>query len=148
MKSKLHAAAGGLALTTIALFWISTVVAELFGTPADIALVKTRILTGMAVLIPAMIAAGASGFSLGARWRGPLVERKKRRMKAVAVNGLLVLLPSAVFLASKAQAEAFDAWFFAVQGLELAAGAVNVALLGLNMRDGLAMSAGRRRSGA
>jgi hypothetical protein len=32
-----------------------------------------------------------------------------------------------------------------VQGIELVAGAVNMVLLGLNIRDGRRMTAGRRR---
>jgi hypothetical protein len=43
-----------------------------------------------------------------------------------------------------ANARRFDALFYAVQALELAAGAVNIALLSLNMRDGLRMT-GRLR---
>jgi hypothetical protein len=41
--------------------------------------------------------------------------------------------------ASKARAAEFDTSFYAVEALELAAGAANIALLGLNMRDGLKM---------
>jgi len=44
---------------------------------------------------------------------------------------------SAVFLAFKAEATEFDGWFYAVQLLELIAGATNITLLSLNMRDGL-----------
>jgi hypothetical protein len=139
MKTKIHAFAGGLALLTICIFWSATVIAELFGDAADIAAVKNGILAGMLVLVPLMAVAGASGFSLGKGWRSPAVQRKKQRMKVVAANGILVLVPSAVFLASKAGAGAFDAAFVAVQAIELIAGAVNIALLSLNMRDGLAL---------
>jgi len=45
----------------------------------------------------------------------------------------------ALFLACKATAVDFDASFYAVQGLELAAGAGNITLLGFNLRDGLRM---------
>jgi len=45
----------------------------------------------------------------------------------------------ALFLACKATAVEFDASFYAVQALELAAGAVNITLLGFNLRDGLRM---------
>jgi hypothetical protein len=45
----------------------------------------------------------------------------------------------ALFLAYKATAVEFDASFYAVQALELAAGAVNITLLGFNLRDGLRM---------
>ncbi|MBE1207221.1 hypothetical protein [Aminobacter carboxidus] len=139
MKAKLHAAAGGVALLTVSCFWISTVAAELTGNAEIIATVKATILAGMVVLIPAMIIAGASGFSLGKGWRSPVVQIKKRRMRIIAANGLLVLLPSAYVLAGWAGEGRFDAAFIIVQTLELAAGAVNIALLSLNMRDGLAL---------
>ena len=65
-------------------------------------------------------------------------------MPLIAANGVLVLIPSALFLASEARAAEFDASFYVVQALELAAGATNITLLGLNMRDGLKMK-GRLR---
>ena len=61
-------------------------------------------------------------------------------MPFIAANGILVLIPSALFLASKAKAAQFDAAFYLVQAIELAAGAANLALLALNMRDGLKMT--------
>jgi hypothetical protein len=66
-------------------------------------------------------------------------------MPLIAANGVLVLIPSALFLAFKARAGEFDTSFYAVQALELAAGAANIALLGLNMRDGLKMKSWLRR---
>ena len=143
MKAKLHAAAGGVALLTVSCFWMSTVAAELTGNAETIAAAKAAILAGMVVLIPAMMIAGASGFSLGKGWKNPVIQHKKRRMRIIAANGLLVLLPSAYVLAGWAEAGRFDTAFVVVQALELVAGAVNIALLSLNMRDGLAL---RRRS--
>ena len=61
-------------------------------------------------------------------------------MKGVAANGLLVLLPSAWMLASWANAGRFDGAFYTLQAVELVAGAVNVTLLTLNMRDGLRLT--------
>jgi len=139
MKTKVHALAGALALLTICVFWTATAMSELFGDAVDISAVKNGILAGMFVLVPAMAIAGASGFSLGKGWRSPAVMRKKRRMKIIAANGILVLVPSAIFLANKAGAGQFDAAFFVVQAIELIAGAVNITLLSLNMRDGLAL---------
>ncbi|MCG7505624.1 hypothetical protein [Mesorhizobium retamae] len=139
MKAKIHATAGAVALMTVACFWLSTVAAELSGNLAAVAAVKSGILTGMLVLIPAMALAGASGFSLGKGWRTPIVQRKKRRMRFIAANGLLLLLPSAYMLANWAELGRFDAAFVAVQALELAAGATNIILLSLNMRDGIAL---------
>jgi hypothetical protein len=144
MNAKLHAAAGTVALLTICAFWLSTVAVELTGTPPAIATVKTAILYGMAVLIPAMAAAGSSGAALGRGVKLPLVAAKARRMKFIAGNGLILLLPSAVFLALRAQAGAFDGWFYTVQAVELAAGATNITLLSLNLRDGLRLAARRK----
>jgi hypothetical protein len=136
MKAKLHAAAGALALATISTFWLSTALSELLGDAGTVASVKSAILYGMAVLIPAMAVSGGSGFSLGKGWKSPTVKRKALRMKIAAANGVLVLVPSAIFLALRAAEGVFDGAFVAVQALELAAGALNITLLSLNMRDG------------
>lgn len=141
MLPKLHAAAGSLALTIIAGFWIATAISELFGTPEQVALAKTGILYGMALLIPNLAVAGATGARLGRGMKLPQVATKSARMKLIAANGLLVLLPSAVFLALRAQAGLFDTAFYSVQALELLAGATNITLLSLNLRDGLRISA-------
>jgi hypothetical protein len=66
-----------------------------------------------------------------------LARRKLRRMPFIAANGLLVLVPSALYLAAAARSGSFGTAFIAVQAIELAAGAVNITLLGLNLRDGL-----------
>lgn len=143
MKSKLHAAAGTLALVCIATFWISSISVELAGDPAAIARVKMMILWSMMILIPAMVTAGATGASLGRGWRLPQVSAKSRRMKFIAANGLIVLLPSAVFLALRAGSDRIDTVFYVVQLIELGAGAVNIVLLSLNLRDGLSLRSRR-----
>jgi hypothetical protein len=143
-----HKAAAGLATATIATFWLSTVISELFLDHGTIAAVKTLILYGFAILIPAMAVAGGTGFKLAKGRTKGIPGTKSKRMPFVAANGLLILIPSAVFLAGKAQAGEFDAAFYVVQGVELLAGATNLALLGLNIRDGRRMTAGKRRRAA
>jgi len=145
MIQKLHAAAGALALLMIAGFWGATALTELVGDAHRITTVKTGILYGMVVMIPAMATAGITGAGLGRGMRLPAVAVKLNRMKVIAGNGILILLPSAVFLALRAQAGQFDSGFVIVQTIELLAGAVNITLLGLNMRDGLRLAARRRR---
>jgi len=140
---KLHPIAGGVALALILAFWTSTVAAELFGGPAAVVRVKTLILWGMIALVPAMATVGATGFRMGARATQPLIVAKRRRMPIIALNGLLVLLPSAVLLQARAASGDFDAVFWSVQALELVAGALNITLMSLSLRDGLRLAARR-----
>lgn len=145
MTKIIHPLAGAVAILTIATFWLSTALSELFASKATVATVKTAILWGLLLLIPALMVAAGSGFALAQGRRAGVVSAKIKRMPLIAANGLLVLIPSALFLASKARAAEFDAAFYAVQALELIAGAANIALLGLNMRDGLKMKGRLRR---
>jgi hypothetical protein len=142
-----HPIAGMIAILTIATFWLSTALSELLGSPAMVVAVKTAIPWGFILLVPALAAAGGSGFFLAKGRRAGLVGAKAKRMPFIAANGILILIPAALFLAYKARAGEFDTAFYAVQALELLAGATNITLLGLNMRDGLKMK-GRFRSKA
>jgi hypothetical protein len=135
----IHPVAGAVALLTIATFWLSTALSELFASEATVTIVKTAIPWGFLLLIPALAAAGGSGFALAKGRRAGLIGVKIKRMPLIAANGVLILIPAALFLASKAGAAEFDTAFYAVQALELVAGAANITLLGLNMRDGLRM---------
>lgn len=140
MTRTIHPIAGGIALLTILTFWLSTALSELFAGATVVTTVKSLIPWGFFILIPALIAAGGSGFRLAQKMRGPLVATKKKRMPFIAANGIGILIPAALYLSFKAQAGAFDTAFYTVQAVELTVGAVNIALLGLNMRDGLRLS--------
>lgn len=140
MVKILHPIAGTLALVTILVFWISTAAVELFGSTAAVIAVKTAIPWGLLLLIPALAATGGSGFMLAKTRQGNLINAKRKRMPFIAANGLLVLVPSALYLASRAAAGELDSAFYGVQALELIAGATNIALLALNMRDGLRLT--------
>ncbi|MGF1562106.1 MAG: hypothetical protein ACFB3T_08000 [Geminicoccaceae bacterium] len=144
MKHRVHPIAGGVALLTIATFWLSTVVSELFGSVAWIVQVKTLIPWGFIVLISALALTGASGFALARGCKSGLIERKRRRMPLIAGNGLLILIPSALFLAASAKAGVFDTRFYVVQVIELTAGGINFWLLARNALDGRRMTANRR----
>ena len=141
----IHPIAGAVAVLTIATFWLSTSISELFGSPATVVAVKTAIPWGFFLLVPALAATGGSGFVLAKGGRGRAISAKIKRMPLIAANGLLILIPSALYLASKARAGEFDIGFYVVQAVELAAGATNIALLGLNMRDGLKLKGRLRR---
>lgn len=145
MPKRIHLIAGMLAPLCIATFFISTVLAELFGSHAAIAALKSWIVTpGLWILIPCLAVTAGSGMLIGRARKGRLVGTKKKRMPFIAANGLLVLVPCAIFLNRWASVGAFDATFYTVQTIELLAGATNVTLLALNARDGLRL-AGRLR---
>ncbi len=145
MVKTLHPIAGAAALVTIITFWMATVLSELFASEPMVVAVKTTIPWGFILLIPLLAAAGGSGFLLARGRRAGLVGLKAKRMPLIAGNGILILVPAALFLACKAERTDFDGVFYAVQGIELLAGAINIMLLALNMRDGLKMRRGRLR---
>ena len=144
MLTKLHPIAGVIGFVTILTFWLSTVTSELFGSTAAIAAVKETIPWGFLVLVPALAIAGASGFRLGRASSDPQIVSKKRRMPIIAANGIFILIPAALYLAMLASRGAFGTVFYAVQAIELLAGAVNLSLMALNIRDGFRLTAGRR----
>ncbi len=130
----------------IATFLFSTVLVELFGSHESVVFVKSLIVVpGIFVLVPAIVATGISGVFLYKHRQDKIVDKKKKRMLYIATNGLLVLVPCAIFLNYSASSGDFDNVFYTVQGVELLAGMINLTLMGLNVRDGLNMS-GRIRN--
>jgi hypothetical protein len=77
-----------------------------------------------------------AGFLWEASGKDHYIDHKKRRMRIIALNGLLVMLPAAFFLDSKASAGELDALFYVVQAIELSVGIVQILLMGKNFRDG------------
>jgi hypothetical protein len=140
MKSMTHAMVGGLAMCCILSFWTTTIISELFLSYQEVALVKHYIFYGMLVLIPAMAMTGGSGFWLAGKRGGRLIQAKKKRMKFIGLNGLLIMIPSAFILFQKSAANEFDIIFYIVQAIELSVGFVQLVLMGLNFRDGLQLS--------
>ena len=145
-KSVIHGTAGGLAMLTIATFWTSTLLSELFMGQEAVAAVKHAIAYyGLIPLVMLMAATGGSGVAFAKGRQGRLVDGKKKRMQKIGAIGLLVMIPCALFLNSKAAAGEFDTTFYAVQVLELAVGVLQLTLLGRSFRDGLKL-AGRLRA--
>ncbi len=144
MPRFIHPVAGIIAILTISTFWLSTAISELFLSESAVVAVKTAIPWGFLLLVPALAATGGSGFFLSRGQREGLVGTKLKRMPFIAANGLLILIPAALFLASKARAGEFDTIFYVVQAVELIAGATNITLLALEMRDGMKLTQWRR----
>ncbi len=141
MRQVIHATAGVIAALCIVTFFISTVLVELAGTAEDVALVKSLIvLPGLLILVPAIAITGATGFLMAGQRKTGLVGLKKKRMPIIAANGMLVLVPAAIYLDYLASADDFSLVFYLVQCIELVAGLINLSLIALNMRDGLKLS--------
>lgn len=132
---KIHATAAVTAFLLIALFWISTVISEIFLSHQAVLTVKTVIVFAVFLLIAAMAITGATGFKMAGKSQNPTIVAKRRRMPMIAANGLLILLPCAFFLYSKALSGQFDGVFYAIQAVELVAGATNLFLMFQSMQD-------------
>ncbi len=141
MKSKIHPIAAVVATLCIATFFTSTILVELFGSQEAIATAKSLIvMPGLFILVPAIALTGATGFACAKTRKGRLIDSKKKRMPFIAANGILILLPAAIVLDQWASAGAFDYRFTILQAIELTAGAINLTLMSMNMRDGLRMA--------
>lgn len=134
-----HILAGIAAFAMVARFLATTLWVELAGTPFAIAAAKGWIVTRLPFLIVCFMLVGGTGFFLSNRKPAGLAATKMNRMKIIAATGIFILVPAALFLNWKVRDAAPDAAFYLVQGIEIAAGAVNLTLLFLNMRDGLKM---------
>ncbi|MBK1613871.1 hypothetical protein CKO44_10360 [Rubrivivax gelatinosus] len=149
MSRNLHLAAGILAPLCVATFFVSTLIGELLGSPQAVATLKSLIVTpGLWILVPAMAAVGGSGFVRAKARGGRLVDAKRRRMPFIAANGLLVLVPCAIVLDRWAAAGSLDSRFYLLQAVELLAGAANLTLMLLNLRDGLRLTANAHAAAA
>ncbi|SON51827.1 hypothetical protein [Vibrio tapetis] len=137
--ASIHRVAGMMAFFMIFSFFASTLTVELFGDHHTILAVKTSILYAMGLLVLMMAVTGITGAKLAPNARGGVIGKKKKRMPFIAMNGLLILVPSAIYLQSLASQGQFGALFYSVQALELLAGGTNLILMGLNIKDGIKM---------
>ena len=141
MKQIIHRTAGIVAFLCIASFFASTLFVEIFGSHEAVAGVKSLILTpGIPILVLAMVITGGSGFALAESRKGKLIEAKQKRMPFIAANGMLILVPCAIFLDRFASAGSFDTTFYLVQTVEVIAGFINLILMSMNIRDGFKLS--------
>ncbi|MPW28263.1 hypothetical protein F9L16_04520 [Agarivorans sp. B2Z047] len=137
MKQIIHRAAAITATLCVATFFSSTLLVELFGSIEAIRQVKSLIVfPGLFILVPAIALTGATGLSLAKQRSGRIINRKKKRMPFIAMNGVFILIPAAIFLNQWATEGYLDTPFYLLQAAELIAGAVNLVLMAMNIIDG------------
>lgn len=146
IKFLIHGIAAVAAVICITTFLCSTLISELFQNHELVAEVKHRIATtGLPVLVLAMIAAGLTGKGM-ARQGSRKTILKKKRMKLLIFVGIVVMIPSALFLDHKAGAGEFDRYFYGVQMTEVIFGFIQLRLAVMNFIVGMKLS-GRFRGG-
>jgi hypothetical protein len=137
MKQIIHRAAAITATLCVATFFSSTLLVELFGSIEAIRQVKSLIVfPGLFILVPAIALTGATGLSLAKQHSGRIINRKKKRMPFIAINGVFILIPAAIFLNQWATEGNWNTQFYVLQAAELIAGAVNLVLMAMNIIDG------------
>lgn len=139
---KAHIIATVIAIMTIAIFFASSLIAEIIGHDHTIQRVKKGILYGLPILIVSMPILGLTGKKLAGKRRDPKLLIKMLRMKFIAMNGAILIL-LAIFLYYRATYEGIDHIFLIVQIIELTIGAINLVLIASNIRSGLQLTKAR-----
>ena len=88
-----------------------------------------------------------TGKKLAGNSKSPIVATKMKRMKFVTLNGV-VLISLAIYLYFRAMNNNIDSTFLCVQIIELLFGAINLTLLGLNIKAGMKLSGRIKRNSA
>ncbi|BBB90952.1 MAG TPA: hypothetical protein PKA28_18460 [Methylomusa anaerophila] len=132
-----HQTTAAIAFLTIVSFLVSTLVSELIGDHNLIAVVKRTIVYGLSILIVCMPLLVVSGRKLAASYpNNPYVGAKAKRMKWIALNAIIFLIPLAVTLNYLAQNNQLNISFYSLQALEIICGSVNILLFGKMYTDG------------
>lgn len=140
----IHVVASLLALLTVFTFFTSTVIIEITSSVEQIAGLKERIFFALPLMLLTMPVVGLSGKKLAGRSKSPIVNRKMKRMKLVAINGmLLIILATLLYVLSRDLQ--LGTTFYLLQGLELLLGGVNISLMILSVRDGMLLSGRLKR---
>jgi len=141
-----HIAATAVATLTISCFFTFSLIAEIIGDPLFIKQVKTGILYCLPIMLIAMPILGLSGKKLAGNSKNPIIQQKMKRMKLVALNGV-ILISLAIYLYYHAVYKTIDTTFLYVQIVELVIGAINLGLIGMNIRAGMQLSGRLAKNG-
>jgi CDGSH-type Zn-finger protein len=140
MKKTFHAIAGVIGFICVTIFVASTIFSYLSGDIGSIAATKANIFKWMFLLILALLLAGGTGVSLLGKRTEILATTKQKRGPISFMTSLLVLLPCTYFLSRWAATGTLDTWYYVVQAIELLASALVITMIGLNIRDGMALT--------
>jgi hypothetical protein len=143
--SWIHRLSAVLALVILSSFWIATLVSELLLDVAAVMATKRGIAFALVLLVPCMAALNISGARITGARNGPLIARKRRILRIMGANAALVLVPCALALFWLSRDGSLGTTFYALQAIELVAGALNVTLLLVNVRAGLKLAGRLRR---
>lgn len=135
----IHITATIKAACTIALFFLSSLIAELMSDEEIIRTVKASIFYSLPVLFFSMPTLAISGRKLAGHSQHPDILKKMARMKLMVFNGI-ILIALASFLYYYSNYYAIDSTFLYAQIVELILGFTNLLLIGLNIQDGLKLS--------
>jgi hypothetical protein len=144
---KAHIIATAIGVLTISSFFGFSLFAEIRGNQEFIKQVKTGILYSLPILLVAMPMLGITGKKLAGNSKSPIVATKMKRMKFVAINGM-VLISLAIILYFRAVNNQIDSAFLAFQIGEFLFGFINLILLGLNIKAGMKLSGRKKRNTA
>lgn len=144
---KAHIISTSIAVVTIGCFFSFSLVAEIMGNQEFIKQIKIGVLYGLPVLLVAMPMLAMTGKKLAGNSKSTIVATKMKRMKFVAFNGV-ILISLAIYLYFRAVNNNIDSTFLGVQIIELLFGAINLTLLGLNIKAGMKLSGRIKRSTA
>lgn len=142
MIYKIHKLFAFISFFIILIFFTSTLFVEVFFDYKTITQLKALIVCpGLFILLPSIAITAISGNIIAKRSKNSeLIKIKKKRMPFIAIIGVFVLIPCAIYLNYLATENLFDTTFFIVQSLELLAGAINLSLMFLNIKDSKRLS--------
>lgn len=128
-----------IALLTIGSFFSFSLFAEIKGSQHFISQVKRVIFYCLPILVITMPSLAISGKRLAGNSKNLLVLSKLKRMKWIAMNGV-VLVSIAIYLYYLSNFGEISQTFWIFQTVEIVFGGFNLILIGLNIKSGLVLS--------
>mgnify|MGYP003402904894 FL=1 len=141
---RIHLVATIIAVVTIATFFTISLIAEIRGDQVFIKAIKALILYALPLMIFAMPCLAITGNKLAGKSKNALVEIKKKRMKFVMLNGI-ILVSLAIFLYYRSHFQSIDGVFLTFQIAEFVFGLTNLSMIILNARNGMQLSGKLKR---